>query len=262
MVVSVLKYVKKHRYPLQRSAFTYCDDYIPSRLDFAKERYGGPFTTEQVENVKAFLRIIVVLLTIGPMLVLEVPASYLIFPLFSLHASHYYKHFGKSICTGEYIWEAIMASGTMMTILSTVILFPTHIWITFSLLRNRIPKLFTRLGVGAVISLLGVTSLLIIDVVGHSQNMSLTINTANHTQCMFQVFGIHNASLSAYTLSYPTLNLHWAVLIAPNLLLMIGPLMVITTTFEFISAQSPHSCLLYTSPSPRDATLSRMPSSA
>ena len=31
------------------------------------------------------------------------------------------------------------------------------------------------------------------------------------------------------------------MLIAPNLLLMIGPLMVITTTFEFISAQSPHS---------------------
>ena len=25
--------------------------YIPSRLDFAKERFGGPFTTEQVENV-------------------------------------------------------------------------------------------------------------------------------------------------------------------------------------------------------------------
>ena len=176
-------------------------------------------------------------------------------------------------------------------------LFPIYIWITFSLLRNRVPKVFTRLGVGSIISLLGVTSLLIIDVVGHSRNM--TRNTANHTQCMFQVLNvpdIHN------TLSYPTLNLHWTVLLAPSLLLMIGPLMVITTTFEFISAQSPHSmkgllvgvffairglfqffnsiiiipfslkhpwasgkmidCLLYTSPSPRDATLSRMPSSA
>ena len=29
-----------------------------------------------------------------------------------------------------------------------------------------------------------------------------------------------------------------------------------------IDAPKPHSCLLYTSPSPRDATLSRMPSSA
>ena len=29
--------------------------YIPSRLDFAKERFGGPFTTEQVETAKNFL---------------------------------------------------------------------------------------------------------------------------------------------------------------------------------------------------------------
>ena len=30
----------------------------------------------------------------------------------------------------------------------------------------------------------------------------------------------------------------------------------------FVSGEFPHICLLYTSPSPRDATLSRMPSSA
>ena len=60
---------------------------------------------------------------------------------------------------------------------------------------------------------------------------------------MFQVNvpDTHNATLSDYTVSYPALNMHWAVLIAPTFLLMIGPLMVIATTFEFISAQSPHS---------------------
>ena len=31
---------------------------------------------------------------------------------------------------------------------------------------------------------------------------------------------------------------------------------------EFVKAEDFNSCLLYTSPSPRDATLSRMPSSA
>ena len=194
LLYTVINFARKNKYPLQRSAFTYCDDYIPSRLDFAKDRYGGPFTSEQVENVKTFLRIIVVLLTIGPMLdnVLEVRASYLVFPLFGLHVLHYSKHFGRSFCTSGHIWETIMGSNTMMTILSTVILFPIHIWITFSLLRNKMPKLFTRLGVGAVISLLGVTSLLIIDVVGHSKN---TTNTANHTQSMFQV-DTHNTILS------------------------------------------------------------------
>ena len=40
---------------------------------------------------------------------------------------------------------------------------------------------------------------------------------------------------------------------------------VITATFDefhLVTVYTPNSCLLYTSPSPRDATLSRMPSSA
>ena len=101
----------------------------------------------------------------------------------------------------------------------------------FSLLHKKIPKLFRRLG---VICLLGVMSLLITDVVGHSVNGA---NVANRPQCMFQVIYTNNGKL----LSYPTLNMHWAVIIPPTLLLGIGPLMVITKTFEFISAQSPQS---------------------
>ena len=52
--------------PIRRSAFTYCEDELPSRLDLGKEKYGGPFTTEEVGNVKAFLGILQVLLTFGP----------------------------------------------------------------------------------------------------------------------------------------------------------------------------------------------------
>ena len=46
IVYGVFKFAKSHKHPLQHSAFTHCDNYIPSRLDFAKERSGGPFTTE------------------------------------------------------------------------------------------------------------------------------------------------------------------------------------------------------------------------
>ena len=74
-VFKIINFARKHKHPLRRSAFTYCDNYIPSRLDFAKERYGGPFTTEQVENVKTFLRILTVLFSIGPVFALEVPGS-------------------------------------------------------------------------------------------------------------------------------------------------------------------------------------------
>ncbi len=48
LVYGVISFAIKHKKPIRRSAFTYCDDERPSRLDFAKQRYGGPFTTEQV----------------------------------------------------------------------------------------------------------------------------------------------------------------------------------------------------------------------
>ena len=56
LIYQVLKYALKHKYARQRSAFTYCEDDTPSRLDFGKSKYGGPFTTEQVEDVKTFFR--------------------------------------------------------------------------------------------------------------------------------------------------------------------------------------------------------------
>ena len=59
-IYRVLKFAAKHKSPLNRSALTYWEEDIPSRLDLGKSRYGGPFTTEQVEDVKTFFRILAV----------------------------------------------------------------------------------------------------------------------------------------------------------------------------------------------------------
>ena len=59
-IYRVLKFASKNKTPLNRSALTYWEEDIPSRLDLGKSRYGGPFTTEQVENVKTFFKIIVI----------------------------------------------------------------------------------------------------------------------------------------------------------------------------------------------------------
>ena len=56
LIWRVMRYAQKHKQPVRRSAFTYGEPH-PSRLDLGKERYGGPFTTEQVENVKSFWNI-------------------------------------------------------------------------------------------------------------------------------------------------------------------------------------------------------------
>ena len=114
-------------------------------------------------------------------------------------------------------------------------LFPIYIWIAVSLLHNKLKTLFARILTGIVLCLLGIISLLITDLVGHLPVTSGIHEYYNNTQCLFQVYRTNT------TISYPALNMHWSVLIPLNLLLGIGPLIVITTSLEFISAQSPQS---------------------
>ena len=59
-IYQVLKFAAKHKAPLNRSSFTYWEEGIPSRIDLGKSKYGGPFTTEQVEDVKTVLRLLVI----------------------------------------------------------------------------------------------------------------------------------------------------------------------------------------------------------
>ena len=64
LVARVLNYARKHKYPTNRSAFTYWLNDYPPRIDNGKSKYGGPFTEEQVENVKTFFRLLPVLFCI------------------------------------------------------------------------------------------------------------------------------------------------------------------------------------------------------
>ena len=88
------------------------------------------------------------------------------------------------------------------------------------------------LAFSVVLYLLGVTSMLCIDFAGHLKASLRGDTTGNIIMCMFTVN--HGSE-------QPVLRLHWAVLLVPGLLLGIGPPLVMATTFEFISAQSPSS---------------------
>ena len=88
-VYRVLKFAKQHKYPVNRSAFTYCEDEIPSRIDLGKSKYGGPFTTEEVEDVKTFFRILLVLIVIYANAI----------PIFLVNAVHFSTI--KRVCIAE-----------------------------------------------------------------------------------------------------------------------------------------------------------------
>ena len=64
LIFRVLSYAARNKYPHRRSAFTYWDDTHYSRIDLAKEKYGGPFSTEQVEDVKTFFKILVIVVVV------------------------------------------------------------------------------------------------------------------------------------------------------------------------------------------------------
>lgn len=225
MVLNVIRFVRTHKHPIRHSALHWTNGEKPSRFDFAKHCYGGPFTSGQVEDVKTLGRVVLVLLAIGPVFVLSVPTSYFLFPFFSFHAT------GRITdkCTYEWIF---IKSGTLGYLVDLVCL-PVLIWIVYCVLRNRVPKILTRMEIGILLSILGVFSMLIIDLVGHN----LTNDSTNSTHCMF---------LEAYHLDqdqtpYYTLQLPWYILTVPNLLNMFSQSLVLVTTYEFISAQTPQA---------------------
>ena len=63
-VMQVLKYSYRHKQPEHRSAFCYCENILPSRIDFGKSKYGGPFTYEQVEDVKTMFMLLLLILSL------------------------------------------------------------------------------------------------------------------------------------------------------------------------------------------------------
>ena len=242
-VFRVLNFARKNKYPLRRSAFTYCDDIRPSRIDFAKDRFGGPFTTSQVEDVKTFLRIVVVLLALGPVFVLEIPGSYYLFPLFALHVGKKLQFRDKKPCRSPVDW-ALLQSGGLGCVVSTLFL-PVYIWVIFSLLRKRVPRILNRLWCSMVMSLAGVLCLLMIDLIGHLQyhHHHSTSGTPHHqnSTCLFTSNYLYTGHKDQPPLMPVVLNIHKGAIIAPTIMLNVGYLLIQATSFEFISAQSPHS---------------------
>ena len=58
LIVRVLCYARKYKYPENCSALTYWEEDAPSQIDLGKEKYGGPFTDEEVEDVKTIFRML------------------------------------------------------------------------------------------------------------------------------------------------------------------------------------------------------------
>ena len=227
LILQILNFVRKNKYPVSPpSAFVYTYHRIPTRLDYAKQVYGGPFNNSDVDDVRTFIRVLTVLIALGPIFILQVPISYTIFPQFALHSGMEVVPTPDNLtCSADWI---LLESGSLSFFIF-IVFFPVYIWLVYSVLRNRMPKILTRLGFSSALLLLAVISMLAIDLSGH---LILHSEGNQNMTCMFL-----QSSLS----KFEHLHLSWTVLILPNIVLGFAPHILLATALEFISAEGPHS---------------------
>ena len=226
LIYRVTKFARQHKVPVQRSAFTYCEEELPSGLDLGKEKYGGCFTTEQVEDVKAFYGILKVLLSFGIVSFLLVPAG-TFFSVFSLHIT---PDSDENYTTTNTFAEQLIFSNGLFSSLLTFICIPLYLCLLRPFISQYVPGMLKRMGLGIVFVLLSLVALLSMDTAVH-----LNVDQPrNETVCMFDVdysHTVHSLSLSQNP----------AFLIFPLTLNSLGSMFYQIAIFEFICSQSPHS---------------------
>ena len=140
-VYKVLKYAWQHNCPENRSAFTYWEEDIPRRIDLGKNKYGGPFTTEEVEDTKTFFRLLLPLLTLFGF-------------YFSGNGYSESRQLMHTMCPSTWVWMLVVTSPSLLNTLVPLVAIPVLQYILLPYFHRYIPSLLTRLGFGLAFTLL------------------------------------------------------------------------------------------------------------
>ena len=132
LIYEVLKYARKNKCPRLRSAFTYIDEEQPSRLDFGKHKFGGPFTEEEVEDVKTVFRLTPLLVAVvGP-----ATMSFSILDQFGLH----------TIETSMKTFDCVSEMKMTMSYLALFVLIPVHRIFVCRMFKKYFPSMLKIIG--------------------------------------------------------------------------------------------------------------------
>ncbi|XP_064403254.1 uncharacterized protein LOC135348825 [Halichondria panicea] len=143
IIFKVLKFAKKHKAPLNRSALTYYEDAIPSRIDLGKSRYGGPFTTEEVENVKTVLRMLALSVSFG-----FIFTSYYLFQQFA-----YVKDFESTILASQNCTDVMIRSFSYETSLWVVGFIAIYEFLIYPFAVPIIPSILKKIGFASFLTI-------------------------------------------------------------------------------------------------------------
>ena len=148
LIIQVLNYTRKHSCPERRSAFTFIDEEQPTRMDFGKGKFGGPFIEEEVEDVKTVLRLLPLVVcisfsvtTVWPLLNLN--TLYIINCIFNLRAI---------------IW------------LPPLVLVPLCQFLIYPYFHRWVPTMLKRIEIGLVLQLIGLALAMIVRIMVQSDD--------------------------------------------------------------------------------------------
>jgi peptide/histidine transporter 3/4 len=216
-------------------------------MDLGKCKYGGPFTTKQVEDVKAFLGIFKVLICIVPVFMLQTAARSTL-PTFAQHSNIFLERHNKTKNIYSYVNGAglgaisrhiFINSGLLPPLLVSTCI-PLYLCLIRPCISYRIPGMLKRISIGIILTVLSLAISFAMDMVVHMKN-------TKDVKCMFSGFThtsiedgyrIHNssdnnASLPLYQNIYFFMPQHFLIA-ASNMVIDIAVL-------EFICSQSPYS---------------------
>ena len=201
LIIQVLNYTRKHNCPERRSAFTYIDEEHPKRIDFGKEKFGGPFTEEEVEDVKTVLRLLPLVACIS----FSVTAMW---PLLNLNTGTF-----DSITNCVFNLRAIIW-------LPPLVLVPLCQFLIYPYFHRWIPTMLKRIEIGLVLQLVGLA-------------LAMIIKGSVQSDDFLRYVTCKEASIP------PDLLLEWYWEVIPLVPFVIGNAIANMVLLEFVIAQSP-----------------------
>lgn len=220
LVAGVLKYVAKHSKPTNPSAYVYTLKTIPNRFDYAKNHFGGPYTTEQVEDVKTFLRI---LLLMSPGILVLTGTL-----LTSFNLTEFEDHLKsrsivsecRKVCLRFFVYDYRLY--IMLFIVVHEFLINPLLVKFYYLCCKTLRRIFIGTLVGLALSFV----LAVFEIIGHTKSNP-------PSSCMFLIDSAKNISF---------LNIEYLPVVVPiNIIVAVQTILFISGAWEFICAQAPYS---------------------
>ena len=185
--------------------------YLLYRIDFAKTKYGGPFSTQQVEDVKTFYRMLTVLVSLLG-IITATSASSNTMGLLANHMSIEPKNL--AFCLLDSVLDNL-------PLIFPVLAVPFFHFFVNPFIQNCWPASLKRVGIGALFYMAAILCAFTLDTIGHTYKPGIP--------CLFS-----KDSKSGH------IPLDYRLIVLPSVLSGLALPISDIAVYEFICAQTPH----------------------